>query len=468
VICAPRWATPRTDRPTLGHAAANIAEALGTPLLAWQAAVLDTALELDDDGHLVYRDVVLTVPRQQGKSTLVLILCLLRALHDRDQAILYTAQTGADARKKMFDDWWPDLKVGPLKKYISARLTSGHERLRFTTGSTLGLVASTQKSGHGSTIDLAVLDEAHAHPDARLEQALRPALMTRRQPQFWIVSTAGTPTLSSYLHAKVEIGRQLAASRLTTGSAYFEWSAEDGADPGDPETWRSCMPALGVTVDEAAVAADFRALDVSEFSRAYLNRWVVSMTDPVIPLELWARLVDTSSRALDPLALALDVSPDRSHAAIAAAGKRSDGLIHIEVVDHRAGTGWVPERLAELVKTHKPFGVFIDPAGPAGSLLADLHRARVDPETLGAKEHAQACGAFFDAAMDGKLRHLGTPELTAALDGAVKRRLGDSWAWSRRSSSVDISPLVACTLALYGQSQIPPRRSPRFINLNNI
>jgi phage terminase large subunit-like protein len=418
--------------------------------MAWQAQVLDTALELDEDGCLVYRDVTLTVPRQSGKSTLLLILCLLRALHDRDQAILYTAQTGADARKKMFDDWWPNLKVGPLKRHISARLTSGHERLRFTTGSTLGLVASTQKSGHGSTIDLAVLDEAFAHPDARLEQALRPALMTRPQPQLWVVSTAGTPSLSRYLHAKVETGRQQAEASLTEGAAYFEWSSEDAADPGDPETWRACMPALGVTVSEAAVAADFRALEVSEFARAYLNRWVVALTDPVIPLEVWGKLVDRSSRAIDPVAMALDVTPDRSRSAIAVAGRREDGLLHVEVIDHRSGTGWVAERLGELVQRHQPSGVYIDPAGPAGSLLADLHRAGVEAETVSSKEMAQACGVFFDAVTQGTLRHLGTPELTAALDGAVKRSLGDAWAWSRKSSSVDISPLVACTLALWG------------------
>jgi phage terminase large subunit-like protein len=418
--------------------------------MPWQAQVLDVALELDDDGRLVYRDVCLTVPRQQGKSTLLLILCLLRALRDRDQRILYTAQTGSDARKMVFDTWWPGLEVGPLAKYISARLTSGHERLKFSTGSTLGLVAGTQKSGHGAVVDLAVLDESFAHPDARLEQALRPGTITRPSPQLWVVSTAGTPALSPYLLAKVEAGRQCAEAGLTEGACYFEWSAEDDADPGDPATWRSCMPALGYTVSEESVAADYRALEVSEFARAYLNRWVVALTDPVIPLEVWAKLVDRSSRAIDPVAMSVDVTPDRSRSAIAVAGRREDGLLHVEVVDHRAGTGWVAERLAELVNRHKPSGVFIDPAGPAGSLLAELHRAGVDPETVGGKEHAQACGQFFDAVTEGRLRHLGTPELTAALDGAVKRSLGDAWAWSRKSSSVDISPLVAVTLALWG------------------
>ena len=38
------------------------------------------------------------------------------------------------------------------------------------------------------------------------------------------------------------------------------------------------------------------------------------------------------------------------------------------------------------------------------------------------------------------------------MKGATKRPLGDAWAWSRKNSTVDISPLVAATLALWGYS----------------
>jgi hypothetical protein len=37
-----------------------------------------------------------------------------------------------------------------------------------------------------------------------------------------------------------------------------------------------------------------------------------------------------------------------------------------------------------------------------------------------------------------------------ALAGAQKRPLGDAWAWARRGAGVDISPLVAATLAKWG------------------
>jgi hypothetical protein len=34
-----------------------------------------------------------------------------------------------------------------------------------------------------------------------------------------------------------------------------------------------------------------------------------------------------------------------------------------------------------------------------------------------------------------------------AIRGATTRPLGDAWAWSRKNSDVDITPLVSCTLA---------------------
>jgi hypothetical protein len=65
------------------------------------------------------------------------------------------------------------------------------------------------------------------------------------------------------------------------------------------------------------------------------------------------------------------------------------------------------------------------------------------------------------------LRHLGTPELDAAVAGAITRPLGDAWAWSRKSSSVDISPLVASTMALWGLKNARPTRS-RIVSLADI
>jgi hypothetical protein len=57
---------------------------------------------------------------------------------------------------------------------------------------------------------------------------------------------------------------------------------------------------------------------------------------------------------------------------------------------------------------------------------------------------------LYDGVEQDGIRHLDTPELNAAVRGAATRPLGDSWAWSRKNSTVDITPLVACTLAAWG------------------
>jgi hypothetical protein len=66
------------------------------------------------------------------------------------------------------------------------------------------------------------------------------------------------------------------------------------------------------------------------------------------------------------------------------------------------------------------------------------------------REIAAACGQFYDAVTEQTLSHLDQAPLASALAGAQKRPLGDSWAWARRGVGVDISPLVAVTLAKWG------------------
>jgi hypothetical protein len=81
-------------------------------------------------------------------------------------------------------------------------------------------------------------------------------------------------------------------------------------------------------------------------------------------------------------------------------------------------------------------------------------------QTVTAQQYAQACGAIFDAALAGRLHHIDQTPLTAAIQGARKRPLGDAWAWNRKDSSTDITPLVAVTLALQGHSETAANRPP--------
>src|SRR5262252_3191012 len=67
---SPILATPRSDRQSYGGAVAKLARAMGKPMMPWQRHVADVALEIDADGRFVYNLVLVTVPRQSGKTTL--------------------------------------------------------------------------------------------------------------------------------------------------------------------------------------------------------------------------------------------------------------------------------------------------------------------------------------------------------------------------------------------------------------
>ncbi|WP_230691191.1 hypothetical protein, partial [Streptococcus pneumoniae] len=59
------------------------------------------------------------------------------------------------------------------------RKTNGNEAILWRNGSMHGISATTEKAGHGATLDMGFIDEAFAQVDARVEQAMRPAMITR-------------------------------------------------------------------------------------------------------------------------------------------------------------------------------------------------------------------------------------------------------------------------------------------------
>jgi hypothetical protein len=431
--------------------------------MPWQQLVADVAGEVDPaTGLLVYREVVLTVPRQSGKTTLILAESVDRALgFGCRQNIVYTAQTRVDAHRKWEDDHLPILKESKFRSLFRPRKAPGNEAFLWKNGSIHGLAAPTKKSGHGPTLDLGFADEAFAQTDDRLEQAWRPAMITRPQPQMWVVSTAGTAA-STYLRAKVTAGQARLASGVASKTAYFEWSAPDDADPADPATWWGCMPALGFTVTEDVVRGELTSMleehgpdGLQLFRRAYLNQWTDEMARQwlVIPEAVWTARVDPAVPE-PPLALAVACAwPDAEATAVGLAGRRVDGEMCVDLADYRPGTSWVVGRVRELRERYPLCAVVLDAAGPAGALVADLEADGVELVKPSAREAAQAY-AQFHAATCGDLpylRHQGRPELDAAVAAAQRRPLTDGWVWARKGAT-DISPLEAVTLAAWGHA----------------
>lgn len=469
--CPPMWGTPRRlENPTLGGKAAKVMQALGYTPMPWQRYVLDVALELDPDtGLFVHRRVGLSVPRQQGKTEQLLAVMLHRTMAWPRQRVMYAAQNRVMARERFEDEFWEKLKGSRLAPRFRVRLANGNEAIICKESrSKLGITSNTEKSGHGPSLDLGMIDEAFAHEDDRQEQAMSPAMITKPMAQLWWASAGGNEK-GVWLLKQRMAGRALIEQMWKTGEfppvAYFEWYAPDEMDRGDPATWRFCMPALGHTVTESTIRAEYDGMDPGEFDRAYLNRTRKKAPPPDanVPTGAWPGLADESAMPEGEKTFAVDVSQDRSTAWISMASLRGDGRTHLEVVDCRPGTDWVVPALVRLNTLWRPAAIAIGSSGtPAGSLIDDIVAAGITvPEKPEKKEaphrghlviartndFVEACGQIADAMRQGGVVHREQAQLTGAVNGARTRRVGDAWVLDRTASLADVSPLIGVVLA---------------------
>jgi hypothetical protein len=301
-----------------------------------------------------------------------------------------------------------------------------------------------------------VFDEAMFLPESVMG-ALWPTLRARPNPQVWYAGSAVDQEVQyeGLVWTRVRERALKGEKELT----YFEWSLNYDHPTDVPEEafhdensyWES-NPAYGIRIFREHFESEVRALDRRTVAVELLG--VGDYPDPLgseehpISVEQWAACEQQDSVLVDPVCVAFDTSPER-RTSVAAAGKSSDGFWHVEVFEKLPGTHWLPNYLVDLVARHDPARIVCDGVGPASSVVAAVEETGVKVERVDAAQHAMACAQLVDAVSEESVRHLGSVDLWNAIRGAKTRPLGDRWAWSRKNSSVDISPLVAATLALW-------------------
>ena len=462
-----------------GAEAVELAQMAGLFLDPWQQLVLSYALGEREDGKWAAFEVGLEVARQNGKGSVLEARELAGLFLLGERLIIHSAHqfdTSLEAFRRLLFlvESTPDFD----RRVKRVSRSHGEEGIELKGGQRIRFRTRTKGGGRGFTADCLILDEAMYLPEA-MHGALLPTLSAIPNPQVWYAGSAVDQEIHEHgiVFARA---RERGLRGDDPALAYFGFSAP-GNHPDDvteemavdPLVWAQANPGLGIRISGEHVAREYRSLDPRTFAveRLGVGDWPATdgSASSKITSAAWATCMDPESACLDPVCFVFDVSPDRSAAAICVAGWRSDGLPHVEVVESRTGTGWLPARLLTLLERHEALGVLFDNRGPAASLVSDLtdlglvvggsvvdlaKGARVAP--VKADEMADACGMFFDAVDQQKIRHLGTTEMAHALRGAATRPLGDAWAWARKTSTSNITPLVGCTVAFWGLKSIVP------------
>lgn len=471
------WIPPRQG--SYADEAIDLAAIAGRELDAEQQVAVDAMLSYGPGGRWAALETCRLEPRQNGKTggELVPVVLFDLFLMPPDR-IVWTAHLFRTARDA-FNDFDRMIAATPelSKRVKKVSYANGEESVQLHNGARLDFLARSKGGGRGIGGKRIVMDEA-LFLSSEAMGALLPTLAARSMtgdPQINYASSAGVLG-SDHLRILRDRGRKGGDPSLV----YIEHCAPgswdhpgcelgpecphtvdtDGCVLDDEDLWRLANPSLGRRIAVTYIRAERRALPPEEFGRERLG-W---FTEPAgvggLPLAAWSDCKDEKSKPNGRPVFMIDASPGLRSVAIVAAMYRPDGLPHIEVVAHGAGSDWAAPRAVQLQR-HKPIDWILDPGGPAGALLPDLLAHGIEPRQMSTRDLGQACEAFAAVVTDKGLRHLDDPALNRAVASAGRREIGDGlWAWSRRKSETDISPLVGATGAHWGLSVSPPPQAP--------
>jgi hypothetical protein len=473
-VVRPRICSSPDSPSSLGREAVEFARRVGLTLDPEQELALEVSLGVRADGRWSSFEVGVNMPRQNGKGEILLArelfglfelgeTFIVHSAHEFKTSELHFRRMEGAVRES--EELLARVKRSGSGRVIGFRYSHGDEAIELEDGARIEFRTRTRSGMRGfADVSVLVLDEAmiisqSAH--GSMIPTLR-ASKAKRGPQLWYAGSAVDQEVHDHgvVWTRVRDRGIAADSDLT----YLEWSLDfEHPDEvpdevaSDPVEWRKVNFAIGRgRVLEEHMAREYRALSPREFATELLGVGDYPVTDGsagmVISAQAWADLEDDGSELLDPVCIAFDVSPSRK-TSIAAAGMTGSGKLHVEVINARAGTGWVADRLAELYERHEVEEIVCDGFGPSVAIARRVDDAVVTVRRVHAGEYAEACGVFEDLVGERQLRHIGQDELTAAIRGARTRPLVDRWAWSRTKSVADVGPLIAATLATWSASQ---------------
>lgn len=460
---------PPSARDSAGKEAVDLARVAGLHLDPWQAFVLEHALGERDDGKWAARRVGVAVPRQNGKGSLLEARELAGLFLLGEEFIVHSAHlfdTSFEAFMRLLSLIEDNPEFMRRVKPNGVKRSHGEEGIHLKSGQRIRFRTRSGGGGRGFSADCVILDEA-MYISRGVHSAMLPTISAKENPQVWYTGSA----VDQLEHEHGEVFATIREQGLSghhDGVMYMEWSPpfdepskvtpEAMSDPG---VWAQANPALGIRIESESIESELQAFGAREFAVERLNvgDWPSLNADQgaVIRVDDWMRLADETSGIDGPVTFAFDVSPDRRHATISAAGRNAEGLVHVETAVSRKGTEWLVPKLVEMCAKHDVTAPICDGRSPAHAFVAVLQAHGLEPVVTSSQEHADACGQLYDLVERGELRHFGTKEMVAAIRAAVKRPLGDAWAWTRTKSPVDITPLVAATLAVGAvESEQPP------------
>lgn len=490
------WTRPlRTLTPWTSYGYAVIhfaATVLGKPLDPWQQWLVIHLGELLPDGRPRFRQALVLVARQNGKTHLCIVLSLFWLFVER-WPLVFGTSTNLEQAAEPWEaacDMARDtpalaglLAPGPsagIRKANGQQTLTTAERCKYKIG------AVSPRGGRGKSIDRIIGDELREHRNWVGYNAAFNAMNARPNGQAIYITNQGDDgavvlnslrndalPLVEFTDVHGAVGyAEIVAAGFEPRLGIFEWSAPDGCHPMDPAGWAAANPQLGRRMDYDTIRAPARRVskpgadleELAGFRTENLCQSVKSLNS-AINMDLWRECLDPAPIGEVRFAACVDVAMDGAHATLAVAAVEGDHT-RVEIVASWTDIPTARREVAEWVKRNKPalFGWF--PGGPAAMLNADLKdrtkqlvrgwppRGVKVAEIQG--ETAAVCMGFAQLVRDKLIRQSGQQLADEHLDNAEKGMVGPAkWVFDRAENGGHIDGAYALAGAVHLARIIP-------------
>ncbi len=455
----------------------------------WQETILEASLGERGDGLWAAKRVGVSVPRQNGKSQLMVARILAGVLLFEERKIVVSAHQ-ADTARESFNKLIEILEADGNGWLMDRVRPNGimnainREAVRFRNGATVQFKARTGAGGRGFSSDCLMLDEAQ-----RLKRSawvsINSTMSAMPNPQVWLLGTPPTPEDEGEVFGSV---RDAAVKGASDSAAWAEWSA----DPASPEyqdayddlaakKWSpaveyvcwSANPAWNQRINQEVVQGELETYSADEFGLDRLGIWASDNgARHDISQKAWEdTAVDVKPDGGAP-GYAVAFSADGMRVSLAGGVPVGDGA-HVELLDRsddgERGLGPLADWFAEKDATgrarwRKASQIVL--SGQAGALtlkqlLLDRKVSERRITVVNTGQYLQACGMLDDAAKAGTVTHLrdGQAALDESVSVAVKDKRG---GWTVSTPTGDEVPVEAISLAYWAaRTTKAPREGER-------
>lgn len=412
----------------------------------WQAGAGTAILAKREDGLYAADAVVISIPRQVGKTFLIgaiiFALCIIRP----GLLVLWTAHRTPTANET-FQSMRAMAERPELKAHItSASAPAGNGVIKFRNGSRILFGARELGFGRGFTkVAVVVFDEAQILTQNAIDDMI-PATNQADNPLIIYIGTPPKPSDRGDVFINL---RTEALAGESDDTLYIEFSADEDADPSDREQWAKANPSYPLRTSARAMLRMKKNLGAESFLREALGVWDGTASVGAFASGSWGRR-RTDAAPGSPAALGVASDVDQVWLSLGAAS--GDEMPHLGSV-HRVRIERRAWFVSEVARIQSEYGcpVGIDKRGPASFLIPDLEDAGVELEPAALDDYVQACADMRSAVELGRVTHGDYSDLNAAVDAAGWRTVGERRAFARKNG--DVSMLEAVTLALWASKQ---------------